>query len=205
MQTILIGILLLGASTATALSQENPAVDPARVDAAVKDAFPVLPPGWAPRLVPDETMRQCSAHRNAPPRPVAEAIQQRERAAIAYPSDNQLVGDWKKGEAAAQSGYGQRFTDLPARRPNGGNCYACHQMTKQEVSYGTLGPPLLAYGKLRNFADADTRVVYDKIYNSHATFPCSSMPRFGSSGILTVDQIKDLVALVMSPDSPVNK
>ena len=79
MQTILIGILLLGASTATALSQEKPAVDPARVDAAVKAAFPVLPPGWAPRLVPDETMRQCSAHRNAPPRPVVEAIQRRER------------------------------------------------------------------------------------------------------------------------------
>jgi sulfur-oxidizing protein SoxX len=31
------------------------------------------------------------------------------------------------------------------------------------------------------------------------------MPRFGAAKILTVDQIKDLVALLMSPDSPVNK
>ena len=76
---------------------------------------------------------------------------------------------------------------------------------REEVSYGTLGPPLLEYGKLRNFTDADTKAAYDKIYNSHATFPCSNMPRFGSSKILTIDQIKDLVALLMSPDSPVNK
>jgi sulfur-oxidizing protein SoxX len=31
------------------------------------------------------------------------------------------------------------------------------------------------------------------------------MPRFGANKILTIDQIKDAVALLMSPDSPVNK
>jgi hypothetical protein len=31
------------------------------------------------------------------------------------------------------------------------------------------------------------------------------MPRLGASKFLTVDQIRDLVAYVMSPDSPVNK
>jgi sulfur-oxidizing protein SoxX len=31
------------------------------------------------------------------------------------------------------------------------------------------------------------------------------MPRFGSNGILTIEQIKDLVALLMSPESLVNK
>ena len=37
----------------------------------------------------------------------------------------------RRASALAQSGYGLRFTDYPAaRRPNGGNCYACHQMTK---------------------------------------------------------------------------
>ena len=35
--------------------------------------------------------------------------------------------------------------------------------------------------------------------------PCSNMPRFGANKILTVDQIKDAVALLMSQDSPVNK
>ena len=205
MRTILTSALLLALGSLPTFAQQQPAIDPVRVDAAVKAAFPTAPADWQPRLVPDETMRQCSAHRNAPPKPVAEAIQQRERATIEYPPDGKLVGDWKKGEAIAQSGYGLRFTDYPARRANGGNCYACHQMTKQEVSYGTLGPPLLNYGKLRNFAEADTKAVYEKIYNSHAAFPCSNMPRFGTNKILTIEQIKDLVALVMSPESPVNK
>jgi sulfur-oxidizing protein SoxX len=49
------------------------------------------------------------------------------------------------------------------------------------------------------------KAVYEKLYNAHASFPCSLMPRFGSNDVLTIDQIKDLVALVMSPDSPVNK
>ena len=78
-------------------------------------------------------------------------------------------------------------------------------MTTTEVSYGTVGPSLLEYGKIRKFAEADVKAVYDKIYNAHAAFPCSLMPRFGSNSVLSVDQIKDLVALVMSPESPVNK
>ena len=112
---------------------------------------------------------------------------------------------WKKGEALAQNGYGLRFTDYPPRRENGGNCYACHQISKQEVSYGTIGPSLLRYGKLRNFAPAEVKATYEKIYNSHAVLPCSNMPRFGANKVLTIEQIKDAVALLMSPDSPVNK
>ena len=57
----------------------------------------------------------------------------------------------RRARAIAQSGYGLRFTDYPPRSANGGNCYACHQMTRQEVSYGTLGPSLLAYGKNPQF------------------------------------------------------
>jgi sulfur-oxidizing protein SoxX len=205
MRTVLTGVLLVVLGSLPAVAQQPPAIDPARVDAAIKSAFPTAPADWQSRLVPDDTMRQCSAHRNAPPKAVAAAIQQRERATIVYPPDGKLLGDWKQGEKIAQSGYGLRFTDYPPRGANGGNCYACHQMTKQEVSYGTLGPPLLNYGKLRNFAEADTKAVYDKIYNSQAAFPCSNMPRFGTHKILTIEQIKDLVALVMSPDSPVNK
>jgi sulfur oxidation c-type cytochrome SoxX/preprotein translocase YajC subunit len=127
------------------------------------------------------------------------------KATIKYPDDGKLMGEWKKGEAIAQSGYGGRFSDYPPRRPNGGNCYACHQMTQAEVSYGTVGPTLREYGKIRKYAAEDVKAVYDKIYNAHAAFPCSLMPRLGSNGILSIDQIKDLVALVMSPESPVNK
>jgi sulfur-oxidizing protein SoxX len=78
-------------------------------------------------------------------------------------------------------------------------------MTQSEVSYGTVGPSLREYGKIRKHAEEDVKAVYEKIYNAHAAFPCSLMPRLGSNGILSIDQIKDLVALVMSPESPVNK
>lgn len=190
---------------AVAHAQQKPALDPAKADAAVKAAFPTAPADWASRLTPDETMRQCSATRNSPPKAVADAIQAREKASIEYPADGNYMGDWKKGEALAQNGYGLRFTDYPATRANGGNCYACHQLTKKELSYGTLGPSLSEYGKLRDYKEADVKAAYEKIYNSHAALPCSNMPRFGASKILTVDQIKDAVALLMSKDSPVNK
>ena len=182
------------------------AADTAKVDAAIKSAFPTAPADWAPRLTPDETMRQCSAAGNLPAAKVGEDIQKRERATIVYPDDGKLVGDWKKGETLAQSGFGLRFTDYPpGNRANGGNCYACHQLTKAEVSYGTVGPSLYNYGKIRNYGEAETKAVYEKIYNPHAAYPCSLMPRLGANKVLTIEQIKDAVALLMSPDSPVNK
>jgi sulfur-oxidizing protein SoxX len=201
MRIILAAALLALALPASA--QER--VDPARADAAIKAAFPTAPADWASRLTGDETMQQCSAARNSPAKDVAEAIRKRELASIAYPPDNNFMGDWQKGERLAQSGYGMRFTDYPARQANGGNCYACHQLTKREVSYGTLGPSLSEYGKLRDFKPEAVKAAYEKLYNSHAAFPCSTMPRFGANQILTIEQIKDAVALLMSPDSPVNK
>jgi sulfur-oxidizing protein SoxX len=196
---------ILFAGTVSVSAQQKSQADPAKIDAAIRAAFPTAPADWETRLDQDETMKQCSQYENLPPKDVAETIQKRERARIEYPTDGKLLGDWKSGEKIAQSGYGLRFTDYPPRGSNGGNCYACHQLTKAEVSFGTIGPPLLGYGKNRNFSEADTKLVYEKIYNAQATFPCSNMPRLGANKVLTVDQIKDLVALVMSPDSPVNK
>jgi len=198
MRPIVAMVLALAASPALA-QQNNDAAD-----AAIKAAFPSMPADWASRLTGDETMQQCSAARNSPAKATADAIQKREQASIVYPGDNNLIGDWKKGEALAQSGYGLRFTDYPARQANGGNCYACHQLTKAEVSYGTLGPNLSEYGKLREFKPEAVKAAYEKIYNSHAAFPCSTMPRFGANKVLTIEQIKDAVALLMSPESPVN-
>ncbi len=205
MKNIAIAAAILIAGTAGASAQQKPAVDTAKIDAAIVAAFPTAPADWKPRFVQDDTMKECSIHENLPPKAVADAIQKREKAKIEYPADGQLMGDWKAGERLAQSGYGLRFTDYPARNPNGGNCYACHQLTKAEVSYGTIGPSLLNYGKIRNFSEADTKAAYEKVYNAQAAYPCSNMPRFGSNNVLTIEQIKHLVALVMSPDSPVNK
>jgi sulfur-oxidizing protein SoxX len=196
---------ILIAATATVSAQQKTDTDATKVDADVVAAFPSAPSDWKARFDQDETMKACSVNENSPPKTVADAIAKREKAKIEYPTDGKLVGDWKAGEKLAQSGYGLRFTDYPPRGVNGGNCYACHQLTKAEVSYGTIGPTLLHYGKIRNFSEADTKAVYEKVYNAQAAYPCSNMPRFGTNKVLTIDQIKDLVALVMSPDSPVNK
>ena len=198
-------VAAVAACIGAAHAQQKPAADPAKIEAAVKAAFPTAPADWAPRLVQDETMKLCSATHNSPSQAAAAAIRKREKAMIEYPADGNFIGDWKKGEALAQNGYGMRFTDYPPRRANGGNCYACHQLTKKEVSYGTLGPSLSQYGKLRDFKPEAVKAAYEKIYNSQAAFACSNMPRFGANKVLTIEQIKDAVALLMSPDSPLNK
>jgi sulfur-oxidizing protein SoxX len=206
MRIIAATIAALCLLTTPSLAQQKP--DPAKVDAVVKASlktFPAPPEVWQPRLDADETMKACAATDNSPPKDVSDAIVMREKAKIEYPADNNFIGDWKKGEAHAQSGYGLRSTDYPATRANGGNCYACHQLSTAEVSYGTIGPSLLGYGKRREFKESELKIAYEKVYNSHAAFPCSLMPRFGSNKVLTIDQIKDLVALLMSKDSPVNQ
>ena len=188
-----------------ALPGTSQASDDAKIHALLKEAFKRAPEDWANRINPDETMKVCSATINTPTAEQAKAIEAREKATIKYPADNNLIGDWKKGEALAQSGYGMRFTDYPPQRTTGGNCYACHQLTKAEVSFGTIGPSLLGYGKDRGFKPEETKAAYEKIYNAHAAFPCSLMPRFGSNGVLSIEDITHLTALLMSPDSPVNK
>ena len=175
------------------------------VDAAVKASWTTADPGWVARLVQDETQAVCSRYRNAPPKAVTDAILARERAAIVYPADGNVMGDWKKGQVLAQSGYGGRFTDIPPRAENGGNCYACHQLDATELSFGTLGPSLLNYGRDRKYTAAEAKAVYERIYNPQAAIACANMPRLGASKFLTVEQIKDLVAFVMSPESPVNQ
>jgi len=177
----------------------------ADVERAIKASWARATPEWQARLVQDETQKACSHYRNVPPKAIADAILAREKATIKYPPDSKLMGDWKKGEKLAQSGYGGRFTDYPPRAENGGNCYACHQLDKTELSFGTLAPSLLEYGKNRRYKDAEIKTVYERIYNPHAAIACASMPRMGSSGFLTIEQIADLVAYVMSPESPVNK
>jgi len=86
-----------------------------------------------------------------------------------------------------------------------GNCYACHQMEKKELSYGTLGPSLQEYGKIRKFAPEDAKAAYAKIYDAQATQPCSNMPRFGHNKFLSEKDMKDLTAYLFDPESPVNK
>ena len=158
------------------------------------------------RLDQDDVQAACSRYQSADkmPKDVAQALEEAQQKTIRYPADGQWVGDWKAGEAIAQSGVGKQFNDDPSR-PAGGNCYACHQLSKQEVAFGTIGPSLLNYGKIRGNSEEIRRYTFGKVYNSEAFSACSLMPRFGHNGILTEKQIKDVVALLLDPESPVNK
>ena len=49
------------------------------------------------------------------------------------------------------------------------------------------------------------KYTYNKIFNAKAYNACSEMPRFGHVDALKPEQIKDLVALLLDPESPVNK
>lgn len=177
-----------------------------RTIAMMKSSFKAHGQAKLDRLDQDDMQATCSKYElpEKLPKDVAKALEEAQFKLIKYPADGHLTGDWKAGEAVAQSGIGKQFSDDPAR-PAGGNCYACHQLSKQEVAYGTIGPSLLNYGKIRGQSEEMRRYTYGKIYNSEAFSACSLMPRFGHSAILTEKQIKDVVALLMDPDSPVNK
>lgn len=186
-----------------ATAQQAPAVDPARVDAVVKAGFTKLPEGWETRLQQDETQRVCSQTRNAPSPEQAAAIMKLEEGRITFPPGS-VIGSWKEGAKVAQNGRGGQFSDPPGT-VSGGNCYACHQLDPKEVSYGTLGPSLVAYGRERKFDPEDAKAAFAKVYDAQASLACSSMPRFGVNAVLTEQQIKDVVAYLFDPESPVNK
>lgn len=166
------------------------------------------------RLVQDDANRQCSAA-DVAGKPldekVAQAIEAANMKTIKWPSDGKFLGDWKEGEKVAQDGRGMTWTDK-AGSVNGGNCYNCHQISKEEISFGTIGPSLYNYGKLRGVADpaspASKPIVeytWGKIWNARAYNACSQMPRAGHNGFLTEQQIKNVMALLLDPKSPVNQ
>ena len=157
------------------------------------------------RLDQDEAQKLCSKPPLVElPKTLAERVEKVNLESIKYPTDGKLMGDWKQGERIAQSGIGKQFSDDP-KVPAGANCYACHQISKAEISYGTIGPSLYNYGKLRGTSEAIQRYTYGKVYNSQAFTACSNMPRFGHNAILTEQQMKDVTALLLDPNSPVNK
>jgi len=162
------------------------------------------PPEWQARIEPDETLKTCNDYRNDAPSAEAEKIVNRELAKVVFPADGKLLGDWKEGAKIANNGRGGQFSD-DEKTVAGGNCYACHQMELTELSYGTLGPSLTSYGKDRKYDPAKAKQAFTKIFDSQAVVACSNMPRFGANKVLTEKQIKDLVAFLFDPESPVNK
>ena len=166
------------------------------------------------RLEQDMANKECAAASVAG-KPIEEkvskAIEEAELKTIKWPSDGKFLGDWKEGEKIAQSGRGLTWSD-DVKTVNGGNCYNCHQISKEEISFGTIGPSLYNYGKLRgvsNPASPESKAIVEytwgKMWNARAYNACSQMPRVGHKGILNEQELKHVMALLLDPNSPVNK
>lgn len=177
----------------------------ARIAAAMKNSFEEKRQATLDRLDQDETQALCTTYaQSALPPAIAERIKIMNRATIRPPTDGQYLGDRKSGEQIAQTGTGLQYSDDPSK-PAGGNCYACHELAATEIAFGTIGPSLRQYGKIRGKSASVLEYTWGKLYNSNAEMPCSNMPRFGHRGILTERQIKDVMAYLLDAASPVNQ
>ena len=164
------------------------------------------------RLVQDASNRACSESQGAAlDDKLAKSIEAANLQTVQFPADGKLLGNWREGEKIAQNGRGMTWSDKPGEA-NGGSCYNCHQISKAELSFGSIGPSLQNYGKLRGVSDpaapgskALVDYTWSKLWNAKAFNACSGMPRFGHAGILTVEQLRDVMALLLDPASPVNQ
>jgi sulfur-oxidizing protein SoxX len=202
-------IALLAASAVQAQSAKQ--LDQ-QTDAMMKASFREQGIARMDRLEQDPAQKACSSAK-PPPAAVTKKIEAAQLATVKWPADGQYLGDWKEGEKLAQNGRGMTWTDASAAAgKNGAMCYNCHQVDKKEISFGTIGPSLWNYGKLRGVADpadpasqAIVKYTWGKLWNSKAYTACSTMPRFGHADLLTEQQIRDLMALLLDPKSPVNQ
>ena len=164
------------------------------------------------RLKLDASNQACSEAAGKPlDEKLAKAIEEANLQTVKFPSDGKFIGNWSEGEKIAQNGRGLTWSDKPGEA-NGGSCYNCHQISKAELSFGSIGPSLYNYGKLRGVSDpaaaASKPIVeytWGKLWNAKAYNACSGMPRFGHGAILGEQQIRDVMALLLDPQSPVNK
>ncbi len=195
-------VTIIAAGCVTTAGDEELTVKAA---ASLRASFKPAGQAGLDRLEQDDTQRACSAAAGKPlAKEAASKIEEANLATLRYPADGRLLGDWRNGEKIAQEGRGKQFSDDP-NGPVGANCYACHQLSKTELSFGTIGPSLYQYVKLHGSSAEVQRYTYGKIYNSEAFAACSNMPRFGYKGILSEQQIKDVAALLLDPASPVNQ
>jgi sulfur-oxidizing protein SoxX len=164
------------------------------------------------RLDLDASNKACSEAAGAALDPkVAKALEEANLKTVKMPPDGKFIGNWQEGEKIAQDGRGMTWSDAVGAA-NGGSCYNCHQISKEELSFGSIGPSLYNYGKMRGVSDplseASKPIVeytWGKLWNSKAYNACSGMPRFGHAGILDAQQLRNVMALLLDPKSPVNQ
>ncbi len=164
------------------------------------------------RIQQDLGQTACSSDQ-PPSDAVAEQVMAQAKATVKWPAGGQYLGDWREGEKIAQNGRGFTWTDTSAAAGSGGgSCYNCHQIGKAEISFGNIGPSLYNYGKNRGLSDVSAptaapiiQYTWQKIYNSKSYSACSNMPRFGHAGLMTEEQMRHVMALLLDPKSPVNE
>jgi L-cysteine S-thiosulfotransferase len=209
------GVVLAGlvaGLVAGCASMPSPAELDQQAIAMIKGSFRDQGIATVDRLNQDLGQSACSSDK-PPSEAVARKIQQEALASVRWPQNNQFLGDWREGERIAQSGRGMTWTDASrATTANGGNCYNCHQIDQKEISFGTIGPSLWNYGKQRGVRDpADPislpilQYTWAKLWNSKSYAACSNMPRFGHAQVLSEEQLRHLMALLLDPRSPVNQ
>lgn len=212
-KTILAFLPLAALLAACSMPPSQADVEKATAD-TMKNSFQAKGIATLDRLEQDQANATClQADLSGKPldEKLAKAVEEASMKTIKWPSDGKFLGDWKEGEKIAQSGRGLTWTDT-ADAANGGNCYNCHQISKEEISFGTLGPSLYNYGKLRGVTDPNSaggkaivEYTWGKLWNARAYNACSQMPRVGHMGILNQKQLQDVMALLLDPASPVNK
>ncbi len=203
------GLLLVGVAGCASVGISN---YDALTEQMMKSSFRDQGIATTDRLNQDESNRECSQAATQPlPQARANAIEAANLKTIKWPSDGKFVGDWREGEKLAQNGRGLTWTDSDPKA-NGGNCYNCHRISAEEISYGTIGPSLYQYGKIRGVTDPNSAAAkpmveytWGKIWNAKAYNACSGMPRLGHAGVLGEAQVRHLMALLLDPASPVNR
>ena len=186
------------------------------IEAAIQAGWQTTPSHARLWVEQDRTQRECTQHGNSPPDSAAVAIMEREWGAIIYPADGEVFGDWRRGEALARNAGTKAAGRLDAADPAGaesggpgGQCGACHRLdaggaASRNSGLSLSGPSLIGYGRRRGHDDTQRKLLYEQIYNSNAVIACSIMPRFGPHKVLTPEQIGDIVAYLLSPQSPLN-
>ncbi len=174
------------------------------VEVILQNSFVAKNQATMDRLERDAVQAACSAPRGMPlNNDMLTKLRQERLKAVVLPANSQYLGDWQRGSDVAGNGRGLQSSDDPSK-PNGGNCYACHKLAPDEVAYGTLGPSLTGYGA-RGQSEAMLKYTWTKLWDTHVYNLCSHMPRFGAQGILTEQQLKDVMAYLLDPASPVNQ
>ena len=174
------------------------------IEAVLQNSFVAKNQATMDRLQRDAVQSACSAPRGMPlDNDMLASLRAERLDAVVLPADGEYLGDWQRGAEVAGNGRGLQSSDDPTQ-PNGGNCYACHQLAPDEVAYGTLGPSLTGYGA-RGQSEAMLQYTWTKLWDTHAYNLCSHMPRFGAQGILNEQQLKDVMAYLLDPAAPVNQ